>query len=340
VVERGRYRFLMLQAATLELSVLGRVGGPGKAQVILLPDRTNVARSYPWYELNPVEVVPGQSVVLDDLPAGRLRLRVFHQGALAKPEDKVVTLRNGETTRVAVELVPAPKIHGVVTDAAGRPLERARVWFEAPDRVAAMTQYLGQLPMILENEVYPTLAPAAQETETDAAGRFTFSSWPRYAPARYLTATSRDGKLWGGRIVSGLAGDGEGVQTSQEVRLVLKELRSGLGELTLEFPGRTQGVPLEITVDGVPLEPRVLPAGDPLVLPGLPQGTWRLTATWNGSSVLGGSGSEELVLGEELDHRIRLPRGAIEGQDAETRLRAGRAGPPSHMIGDTVPIDR
>ena len=68
-------------------------------------------------------------------------------------------------------------------------------------------------------------------------------------------------------------------------------------------------------------------------MPGSPQmdgrssEVWRLTATWNGREIPPSNesgGPSGFKLEGETMQVIRLPEGAINGQDADTLLRAGR----------------
>jgi hypothetical protein len=163
-----------------------------------------------------------------------------------------------------------------------------------------------------------------QETTTDSYGRYVLSAWSAVAPAHYLTAESPDGKLWAGQVVKAPK-KGE-VQGDLEIDLTLAPIQGGSGRLTIEFPGRVQGVPVEVSIDGLPLDPGVVPLGEPLVLEDLAEGLWRLSARWNGKPILGGIGYVEIELRGEARHALALPPGAIHGQDDETLVRAGRRG--------------
>jgi hypothetical protein len=86
-------------------------------------------------------------------------------------------------------------------------------------------------------------------------------------------------------------------------------------------------VPLECLVQGSPRDPHLLAAQEPYVIEGLAAGTWKLSATWHGQEIPmdakeGGPGV--FLLEQETTQVIRLPRGAIDGQDEDTLLRSGR----------------
>jgi hypothetical protein len=318
---KGRYRYAMQPQASLQVAVPDRVGGPGKTQLILLPANTHVARAYPWWLVNPAEVIPGSSVRIDGLPPLKIAIRTFHDGALAEPADKRVTLRAGRVVNETIRLRPAPKLFGVVRDREGRFVEGARVTMEAPDRVGATMFHLGEMPSFLNTEVVPSFPVAYRETYTDAYGRYLLSAWPGVAKGQYLIAESRDGELWAGQVVKPPSEPGD-----QEIDLTLEPIAVGAGRLSIEFPGRTQGVPVEVTLNGEPLDPGVVPLGVPLVIEDVAEGTWRLRATWNGRPVIGGAGYQEFELRGDTEQSVHLPEGAIAGQDADTLLRTGRHG--------------
>jgi len=321
---RGRYRYAMQPEASLRVVVSERVGGPGPAKVIVLPANTDVARNYPWWEVNPVDVLPGSSTLLTGLPPIKVALRTFHAGAVAEPADQRVVLRSGQVITETIRLKPGPKLTGVVRDDQGRFVQGAVVSMEAPDRVGATMFHLQEMPMFLETEVIPPFPPAVQQTTTDSYGRYVLSSWSSTAVAHYLTAESPDGKLWAGRVVKAPK-KGE-VGKDLEIDLTLAPVERGSGVLTIEFPGRIQGLPVEVSIDGLPLDPGVVPLGQPLVLEDLPEGTWRLSARWDGQPILGAPGYAEVEVRGEARYSVPLPQGAIYGQDEETLVRAGRGG--------------
>jgi len=322
-VKKGRYKFAMDRESSLRISIAGRIGGPDPTEVVILPANTNVARSYPWYLINPVRVQPGGSIVVNHLPSTKVLLRAFHEGAVAVPAQRAALLHPGTTQDVELHFEPAARIAGRVVDRDGSPVAGARVTVEAPDRVAATMFHLGELPMYLETEVIPTLPPAAQTTTAGEDGAFVFSTWSGVAAVRYLTAESPDGKLWGGASVA-VPADEEAAE-SLEVKLEVGPVAEGLAELRIDFPGRVQALPVEVVVNGSPREPTVVPVDDVLHVGDLAEGTWRLRASWNAEPVFGRNGFDEFELDAHGELRtVELPEGAIVGQDEDTLLRAGK----------------
>jgi hypothetical protein len=316
--------FRMRRAASLELIVAEPIGAAGLAQVILLPEqilssREGVARrGFPWHTVNPVEVRPGGRVLVDGLPPERLAVRLFHAGAVADPPVQIVTLKEGAKQSLVLHLAPGPSLGGKLIDPEGVAVRGAHVRLEAPDRTAATLTSVGRMPAFFETEVIPTFPVALQRAVSDDGGRFLFSSYASYSTQRYLVAESADGKLWGARVVG---------PSEQDVTLKLQPFTALTADLSIEFPGRFQGLPVELWIQGSPIGSTLLGPADKFEVPDLPQGSYRLRARWHGSSIL----SEAYTLFDlHRDHLrvIGLPEGAVYGQDEDTRLRAGQAGGP------------
>jgi len=205
-----------------------------------------------------------------------------------------------------------------VRDAEGRAVPGARVALEAPDRVAATMFHLREMPSFLESEVIPTFPIAVQEAITDSYGRYTLSPWSEVAGGMYLTAESLDGALWASEVVRPSADAGADVERD----LVLAPRERRTARLEIEFPGRVQATPVELAINGEPVDPGLVPLDQPLSLEALACGTWRLSGTWNGGELFPGPGYRELVVDGPTRTAVHLPDGAIYGQDAETLLRA------------------
>ena len=312
---KEHYTYTLQPAAKLAIQLGPRVGGAGDATVLIAPEVLGPNRVYPWQRVSPLRMAPGATHVIDDLPAMRVSVRVFHEGALAQPELATVFLRTGETERHEVRFEPGPSVQGVVVDEQGRRVENALVVCEAADRTAATLQYLADMPAILEAEITPPLPIAAGQARTNFNGEFQLSTWPRFGAMRYLWAESADGRRWGGRAIA----TGE----SSTVELVVRPIQDGQWSVSLDFPGRHQGVPVVVSVAGAARPEVTVPAREPLVLRGLAAGTWRVRAWWNGKPLLGPEG-DSFELDGDHTHSIALPEGAIAGQDEDTLLRAGR----------------
>jgi hypothetical protein len=311
---KERFTFTLHPAASLAIQLGPRVGAQGDSTVVILPEVQGPNRVYPWHRISPLRVAPGATHVIDDLPAMRLTVRVFHEGALAQPESATVFLRTGDTVRHEVRFEPGPAVTGVVVDEQGRKLEGARVVCEAPDRIGAAHQYLAKMPYETSVEILPPLPVGSGEVRTAFNGEFTLSSWPRLGGMRYLWAQSADGKRWGGRAIP--------TDSSAPIELVIKPIESGKWSVSLDLAERSQGVPVIASIGGAAQPEVILPARKPLVLRGLAAGTWRIRASWNGQPLLGDG--QDFELDGDHTHVIPLPQGAIEGQDEDTLLRAGR----------------
>jgi len=310
--------FRLLPGASLDVELPEAVGAKGEANIVLMSSNTFGARTYPWRLKNPVRAVPGSRVRIDDLPTGvRVRVYVFHTGAYAVPEYQEALLSEGSPQLAVVHLVAAPVIVGSVRTRDGLVVQDAKVRLEAPDRVGSTVAYFDQPSVFLESEVLPNFPMGLQETRSDHNGRFEFTSFPKQAPKRYLIAESADGLLRGAAVVG---------PQDETVDVVVAAHGDGASKLAIEFPGRHQALDVQCSVQGAPRNPELVPAGEPCVIEGLAPGTWKLTATWNGENVpIEGEGGAPGVfkLEGETTQVVRLPRGAIVGQDEDTLLRRG-----------------
>jgi hypothetical protein len=309
-VQKGRFAFVLRPGARLEVTIEERINADNEAQLFVLPESPG-ERDYPWFRLNPVAIYPGGTKTIEDLPARRVTLRLFHAGALATPATRTLTLREKDTESVQLHLKASPIVFGVVTDG-GRPAQGAEVVLEAPARSQAALAVLGEANYLeLEREVFPDFPPAVQHARTNTLGEYVLDDSEGVSRTRYLHATSSDGKRTAWKVLRG----GE-----TRVDLALEPAR-GDGELILQMAGRTQGLPVEIRVDGAPRDAQVLAPGQDLHVAGLAPGTWKFSARWNEESIFDGM---LIDLREETTLSLTLPEGAIVGQDADTRKRAGK----------------
>lgn len=315
-----RFVFTLREAAELNVAITTDVGGPGPATVILLPgqagQRVNKASAhrnmrFPWHHHNPIEVHPGRPTTIAGLPDEPIRVYVFRPGAQAVM--KAVSLHRGKPTTVKVALKPAKMLVGYVRED-GEPVPGATVRLEAPNRVRATLAYFRQPSFYLETAVMPDFPPAVQEVVTDRTGRFVLTAWSEETPTRYLEARGPGGLSWAGRLV-GPADD--------KVDLTLLPLALGSSTLELDFPGRWQGLPIEVVLQGAPTDVQILSPADELRVGGLLAGRWHLRLSWDGTELL----EETFELEEEAQRVVPLPLECIEGQDAEAWRRAGREYP-------------
>ena len=312
-IDASHYKYTMEPGGSLEVAVTRSAGAPGPARVLLSSGVNDVRTPYAWHLLGPYEVAPGGSLRLDDLPPTRINVRVEHPGARSNPPQAMAVVRPNHVEVVRFELEPAPALVGRVVDGEGLAVPEARVRLEAPDRAKATYGHLRLMPDKYELNLHPGVGAAVSETTSDGQGRFTLPAWPEQVPVAYLVAESRDGRLRGGRAVRVDVG---------EVELALHPRAEGRARLELEFAGRTQGLPVEVSVNGQLRPEVVLGVDEPLTVDGLAPGRWRLRARWHGELLIGGAGHEDLDL-EGFERRaLDLPQGAILGQDQDTLLRA------------------
>ncbi|MCB9913866.1 MAG: carboxypeptidase regulatory-like domain-containing protein [Planctomycetes bacterium] len=305
----GKLKYVLDRGASLRVSLPDRVGTGAPAQVILStpfePQYGGQERKYPWHLKNPTTLYAGESVEIDGLPAGRVRVQVYQPGATATPATQEVTLVAGETSALTFQLEAAPLLTGrVLID--GKPAHHALVQLEMPDLTGASVVARGGALGRAQTELdLMDHAPATrQRVFTAADGTFTLSANEDLSAVRYLTARSDDGRLWGGRAVQ----PGE-----REVELTLEPARDGDVTLTIETSTRHQALPVEYVVDGRPYAV-VLPAGERLVIEGLGKGAWRYSARWGGEDL---QKPTVIELDGDTDLFVPLPEGAVKGQPRE-----------------------
>jgi len=313
-----RMTFTLKRGADLRIVLQGNAGGPGPAQLFLLSDRPQYSassayrnESFPWHKVNPVEAWPGTPVTISGLPPELIKIHVFRPGARAqvKTVNLATSLRD-----VVIPISPAPVLTGVVRES-GKPVFGAKVKLEAPDRVRAALGYFTEPSYFLETAVLPTLPPSLQETTTDKEGRFVFSAWPETSPVRYLEARGPGGGSWAGRFVK---------PEDTDVALELEQVDLGDSVLLVEFPGRHQGLPVELWIGGSPGTPQILGTDEELEVSNLVAGRWRLNVSWHGQPV---GQPEEITIEDVRRYRVDLPPECIEGQSEEQWSRAGREYP-------------
>lgn len=311
-VEMGTLKFRLERAARLEIAVEERLNAQIPTAVFLLPENPEGERKFPWFKINPVRVFPGGVLTVEDLPATRVAVRLFHSGSVAKPAQQTVTLVAGQTEHVSLHMQPAPVVNGVVSQD-GKPVASAHVRMEVPDRSKATLSVFGQTSFLfLESEVFPNMPSAVQETLTTALGEYTLSAGEEFSKVRYLVARSPDGKCIGGETLHG----GE-----IRVDIVLKPNVGGDGEVTLLMDQRFQPLPCEVVVNGAPRDKVLLPVNQGLHIGGLQIGSWKISVRWSTDDILL---KQPIELKKEITLTIRLPQGAIDGQDKDTQLRRGK----------------
>lgn len=311
-VEVGRIKFLLQKSARLQVTIEEPINASEQALLFLLPEVASGQRKFPWQRVNPVRIWPGGTATVEDLPSGPVTLRLYHAGAVAKPVRSSIVLSPGETSTVTLHLEPSPVLSGVVTDG-GKPVSGAIVRMEVPDRVRAMLTAFGESNYLyLENDVFPNLPPAVQEVSTNERGEYSMSANESISDVRYLTALSRDQK----RIAQAVVKTG-----ATRVDLALAPQDGGTGDLIVQMEGRFQPLPVQVRVNGTPRDPLDLPPGKDLHIGALPAGSWLVTIKWNGAELVS---KQPIELKDEVTIPLKLPEGAINGQDADTVKRVRR----------------
>lgn len=303
-------QFVLYEGADLELRLDQAVGGPGPALAYVFPvggQRVNSTlgqNTYPWHEVNPIQLYAGGTALIEGLQPGHVILTVFHPGGIARPPFETKKLISGRKNTHAFQLRSTPTLRGVVKDEAGKPLAGATVTLEAPDRGNATTKILQQKPTFNLSMVVPILPAGLQEVTTDRGGRFALTLYGDVSNSFYLTAVDRSGTLRTNRVVSA---------DEDEVELVLQPVAADSATLRMRMGGRFQGLPVRVTVNGAPMEPFVLDPEEDLTIEGLESGTWRTEVWWHHDHVERGR-TFTLEASGERELGIVLPKGALEGE--------------------------
>lgn len=307
----------LMKEASLKIAVGSRAGVEGDSYAILMPASGPGIGSgetgFPWQSVNPVVIPRSGVATIEGLPETTVTVRVFHAGAKTVPASKVVRLSSGRTATARLDLQPAPSITGRVL-ADGEPVAGARVAIEAANQMQATMQGVGEFkPYKLVRLALPRVPTAFTEAVTGKDGSFQFSRDPDGLATYYVSARSADGELTG---VAAVAPGATGVT----VRLT--PAADDTGSLEFDLPGRFQGLPVKVTVNGAPRDPFVLRPGEPLLIDGLEPGTWLPTARWNSTVLLSKTAAVVKPGLVATPLTIDLPRGAIAGQTEEERSRA------------------
>ncbi|MBV21186.1 MAG: hypothetical protein CMJ61_03360 [Planctomycetaceae bacterium] len=322
-IKRDKLTFTLDEGVSLTLSVEGLVGAKSPSLAFVFPigvQRVNAVkgqRTYPWHLVNPIEIQPGRSVQVDGLPPGHVSLMIFHPGATGSPALINKKLFEGRDNHHGFMLKKAPSLRGQVTMPDGSPAARAIVRLDAPNLGLATTKVMQQKFTHNLSMVLPHLPAGRQRVECDEKGRFTLTLHPTISKGYYLSALSTDGSLEARRSVGAEPGD---------VDLALKEIRRASGTLEIGLAGRFQGLPVKVTLKGKPGEVTLLEAADSLIVDGLEPGVWRAEIWWNHDR-LEQARQFEVGPNGKASFAVVLPIGALEGQSAEERSRAGLSGP-------------
>ncbi len=321
-IEKNQLEFRLAAEAKLEIVLEGAAGSVRSPALVYLfpigPQRVNTLRgqqTFPWHLVSPIELYPGGSQIVDGLADGHVLLATFRPGAIAEPTAVKVRVYEGRTTQQVVRLTPGPALRGRIVRA-GKGVDGARVRLEAPNRQSASEIVLRKDPEFAQELVFPQLPAGMQESFTDAEGRFQLTLYPDVSTGYYLTAETTDGLWRAGRAVS--------IDETEGIELELERTTQTTATLRLGLSSRFQALPVAIRIMGAPRDPFELgPRDEELAIDGLEPGTWRVDVTWHGQRLL-----ENILVevGEDTDpkHFIKLPPGAVDGQTAEERRRAGR----------------
>lgn len=312
-ISRDKLTFPLSRGVNLELRLEAAVGSPGPVQVFIMPvGGSSVvtslgARTYPWHQINPVEVRPGGSTLVEGLQEGHVSLLAFHPGAVASPPLVNKNLLAGRENQHLIRLRAAPApIRGLVRGADGRPLRGASVRLEDPARTFASSQAMQQSrPDLMTGALTQHLPAAVQETTTDRTGHFVLTAYPKISvKGYYLTILSPDRTERAIRVVPA---------EKAELEIDLEKIEDAAGSLSMRMGGRYQGLPVDVIVNGQPLGRRILPAEEDLRVDGLVPGLWRMEVWWHQDRLVPGK-QLQVDPGMETQERLVLPLAAIEGR--------------------------
>jgi hypothetical protein len=319
VVPKDRLSFVLAPAASLEVHIQETLGARQAAKLYLIPSggqRVNTTvgqRTFPWHLVNPVDIYPGASALIEQLPEGSVNMLLFHSGAVAKPRQSRIKLTPGRKRTQQLHLEPANELHGQVLKN-GKPAANVIVQLEAPDRTAATIESLQKHKDFNHGMVLPHLPSGLQKVRADKAGKFYLTAGSERSKGFYLSAYTEDGE-WSANSIVQAGGDA--------IELNLKRVTDDAGAIRVQLPGRHQALPIEVRVKGGPRDPYKLAASDDLIVDGLERGTWRLSLRFDGEYLTQGQ-LLRLESSEAVYRCPLLPKGAIDGQTEEERRRAGK----------------
>lgn len=303
VVTDDHFKFKLEKEATLQVSVPNAAGVFQDVLIYLYPTGgSSAAYDFPWELVSPVRVKPGSQTTIKGLRRGSFTAVAYHSGAIANPRQQTVRVENTRANLLEVNLTAGPTLTGsVMRD--GVPVAGAIVEMEAPDLATATTKSLGRGARYVEEMLLPHVPAARQETRTDAHGNFTLTAYGDQGKLRYVSARTPDGTWVGNATVR--IGDGK---FTIDVQAVAEKV----GAMNIKLAERWQGLPVEVRRAGKPEDPFLLEAGEDLLIDGLAEGMWRVSANWRGSRVIELQGVE-IIDGESTDVMGRLPKPAIDG---------------------------
>ena len=313
VAEPSRLVFNMQDPATVVFELANDIGGPGPAQLVLVPTHGGLNRTFPWYRVNPIEL-GSAPVTVEGLPPGTFYAYAFRPGAVGNPARTRVTISAGETRAVSIGLEPAPTLRGRVVQE-GQVVSGATVRLVAADPVRATLDVFREERAFLEAEVLPPLPAVRQTVTADSNGEFLLTRGADLSSWRMLEAVAPDGRT---RAVRAVGPDEE------EIELELVPIEQGQASFQLLLSDRFQPLPIKVVVDGRPRETFELPPDRDLELDGLAAGEWNLRVVWLAQELISIDG---LDLDGVVQRDLALPDEARVGQDRDTWRRAGRRWP-------------
>ncbi|MEM7515480.1 MAG: hypothetical protein AAF368_00960, partial [Planctomycetota bacterium] len=155
--------------------------------------------------------------------------------------------------------------------------------------------------------------PSIAQSVMSTGGRFELGAYEHKHSTRYLVAdyVNETGAYRGAVVVE---------HGTRDAKIALERTTSGESTLQLALSDRYQGLPVEVRMDATPRGKWVLSPRESLEIDNMEDGLWRLSVHWSGKRLLG---PREFELRELQVFSVDLPEGAIDGQTADERERAG-----------------
>jgi len=192
---------VLRDACAMEITVPPIAGARGDAMVYVFPTGAQrlsgrmPAPAYPWHRLNPLQVPPGTTVLLDDLPATRVDVYVFHPQARSRPTFAWTIL--GDVVQVPIEMEALPTLTGqVLLD--GEPVAGAPVSLAFANGMAASQAALGPAASSFYKSQPVEFPPQiVQRAVTDVDGCFVLGldDHVRSETGQFVTVAAPGGEL-------------------------------------------------------------------------------------------------------------------------------------------------
>lgn len=180
----------MQRGCRLQLTLGAVTGARQPATVYLVPSGGGGPIDYPWHLIQPLQVLPGSTVSVDDLPPVRVAVYAIH--ARAQGTVRGLWLQPDAVAAVAVEMQPVGEIRGRVTQR-GQPIAGATVVLETAQPLRSSLRALGDAARHYRWLPFEIGPPGRQEARTDGTGSFVLGDWQDGQPRVVEVTLPQDG---------------------------------------------------------------------------------------------------------------------------------------------------